>query len=351
MYRDLRKIYFGITALGLLLIFGVIGFEFIEHYSFVEAFYMTVISISTVGFGEVRPLSDAGRLFTVFLILVSFGIFAYVLTAVTQFMLDGAFREYLKYRKVNRKIEKLYNHTIVCGFGRNGKQAVIELISHDEPVLVVEKEENILNEDINEHLIKHPLFSYIAGDATQDEIMERARVKYAKALITTLPDDANNLFVVLTARELNPELTIVARASDDHSDVKLKRAGADNVIMPDKVGGSRMAKLVVEPDVVEFLETLLLRSEANHVNLVEIDCRELKACYINKTIQDLHVRSKSGANLIGIKKADNTYDFNPAPHTKLDSRFKIFALGTPEQIQRLKNLLMNEEPDFTFSPD
>jgi len=351
IYRDLRKIYFGLSALFILIIFGVIGFEFLEQYSFIEAFYMTIISISTVGFGEIRPLSDMGRLFTVFLIVFSFGIFAYVLTAVTQFLLDGAFREYLKYRKVNKKIIKLNNHTIVCGFGRNGKQAAIELISHDEAVLVIEKDKGLFDDEINENLIKHPLFSYIIGDSTQDEIMEKARTKHAKALITTLPDDANNLFVVLTARELNPKLTIVARASDDHSDVKLKRAGANNVIMPDKVGGSRMAKLVVEPDIVEFLESLLLRSGSNHVNMVEMDCKSLKPYYINKTIQDLHVRSKSGANLIGIKKDDNIYDFNPAPDTILDPRYKIFALGSQEQIQRLKNLLMSDDEDFTYSPD
>jgi voltage-gated potassium channel len=264
-------------------------------------------------------------------------------------MLDGQFRNYLKYRKVNNKIEKLEKHTIICGFGRNGRQAAIELISHDEAVLIIEKNTDVFDDNSFSSLVNHPLFSYVTGDATQDDTLEKAKISKAKALITALPDDANNLFVVLTAREMNPKLTIVARASDDHSDVKLKRAGANNVIMPDKVGGSRMAKLVVEPDLIEFVENLMIRSVGSDVNLIEIDCHELKACFLNKSIAELHVRSRSGANLLGIKKEDNTYDLNPAPDTILNSNHKIFALGTPEQILKLKQILIQGINDNNYS--
>ncbi|MCK5538127.1 MAG: potassium channel protein [Bacteroidales bacterium] len=348
MYRDLRKLYYGLSSLIALLGIGTSGYMLLEKYTFLEALFMTVISVSTVGFEEVHPLSNYGMIFTIFLIFISFGIFAYVITSLTQFLLDGEFQNYLKNRKVNQKIQKLNNHTIICGFGRNGKQAAIELISHDETVLIIEKSQETFDNSALEHLIVHPLFTYIIGDATHDEILEKAKIFDANALITTLPDDANNLFVVLTARVMNPKLTIVARASDDHSDIKLKRAGADNVIMPDKVGGSRMAKLVVEPDLIEFIENLMVRSTGSNVNLIEIDCKELKACFINKSIRELHVRSRSGANLLGIKREDNTYDLNPAPDTVLNSNYKVFALGTPEQIVKLKQIFIENNSDNKF---
>jgi voltage-gated potassium channel len=338
MYKDIRKIYFAFFALSSVLMGGILGYMLIENYSFLEALFMTVITMATVGYREVYPLSDAGMIFTVMLIISSFGIFAYGLTSFTQFILDGDFRIYLNDRKVIKKIEKLKKHTIICGFGRNGRQAAIELIGHKEQVLIIEKNQDIFYEPNYAYLLNSQYFVYVIGDATQDEIMQKARIQEAKALITTLPDDANNLFVVLTARTMNQSLNIVARASDDNSDAKLKRGGANHVIMPDKVGGSRMAKLVVEPDLIEFIENLMIRSVLAEVNLVEINCNELKACFINKSIQELHIRSRTGANLLGLKKDDNSYNLNPSPDTLLNSSYKLFVLGTNEQIDKLKQL-------------
>lgn len=324
----------GLVLLGIVVMVGITGFIYIENYSFVEAFFMTVITLSTVGFREVKTLSPDGMVFTSVLIVTSFGLFAYVISTITRYILDGGFRDYYKIHLVNKRLAKISNHVIVCGYGRNGKQAVEELLQHDEKVVIIETQEGLLQE-IHQ---SNPDLIYVNGDATHDETLERAKIEQAKALITTLPSDANNLFVVLSARQLNPALRIISRASEDQSDVKIKRAGADNVIMSDKIGGARMAKLVAQPDIIEFLETLLLRSQEG-VNLVEIFCKDISSCFINKTIAELDIRRISGANLIGLKDGDGNFVFNPSAHHVIKPDDKLFALGTPEQIKKLKRVL------------
>jgi len=179
---------------------------------------------------------------------------------------------------------------------------------------------------------------YIEGDATNDEILEAAKLESARALIATLPNDAENLYIVLTARQLNPDLVIISRASDDHSVEKLKRAGATNVIMPDKIGGQRMAKLVAEPDLVEFIEYLMLQSHKD-VSLEEISCENLAVCFANKSIKELDIRKVSGANIIGLKKPDKSFIVNPSPEIRLSQGDQLFVLGKQEEIESLKSLI------------
>jgi voltage-gated potassium channel len=232
---------------------------------------------------------------------------------------------------VNKRIKRFDQHVIVSGYGRNGKQSTAELLSHEEKVIVIERDEQLIDQQVdgnNSNLV------YLYGDATNEEMPNNAKVNPARALITTLPSDADNLFVVLTARGLNPGMTIISRASEDRSDIKLKRAGATNVIMPDKVGGIRMAKLVSHPDIIEFVESILLRT-GNAVSLEEIACKDMRSCFINKTIGELNIRKISGANLIGMKTKKGDYIFNPSPDITLKSSDKLFALGTPIQIKRL----------------
>lgn len=179
---------------------------------------------------------------------------------------------------------------------------------------------------------------YILGDATQENVLQEARLEQAKAVVTTLPNDADNLFLVLTARQINPELKIISRASDDNSDIKLKRAGATNVIMSDKIGGQRMAKLVTQTDVVEFIEYIMLQKKQD-VSLEEISCKNLASCFSGKSIRELDIRNVSGANVIGLKRPDNTYIINPDPEVELTDRDQLFILGTPDQISRLKKII------------
>jgi voltage-gated potassium channel len=309
----------------------------IEGFTFTEAFFMTVITIATVGFREVHPLSSVGMYFTAFLIIFSFGIFAYAITTFTRYIVDGALEHYYKSRKVRNKILKLKDHVIICGFGRNGKQAVQELLDHNVPIVIIERKEEAMD-----RILEYPDLLYIHGDATRDEVLETCRIDRAKALITTLPVDADNLFVVLTARELNPNLTIISRASDERSDAKLKRAGATSVIMPDRIGGQRMAKLVAQPDVVEFLDFLMLQSSEN-VALQEISCTDLNACFDGKSIRELDIRNETGANILGLKHTDKSFIINPLPEVILSSTDKLFVLGTKSQIVRLKKILVEGE--------
>lgn len=303
----------------------------IEGYSFVDALYMTVITVSTVGFGEVTVLSEAGRLFTVFLILLSFGTFAYAGSAITRYVLDGEFRTYFKYNKLNKQVSKLNNHTLICGYGRNGKQAARKLTAYKQPFLIIENDPEELENIIFDGYL------YVEGDATQDKTLEAAGIDRAKSMITTLPKDADNLFVVLSAHQLNPNLTIISRASSESSTPKLKTAGASNVIMPDKVGGAHMASLVITPDVVEFLDNISVEGSAS-INLEEISVNEIPTQYKFKSLMDIDLRRATGCTVIGYKTTDGEYVINPGAETELLPNSKLFVLGRPDQIQKLNKL-------------
>ncbi len=332
-----NKIFIGIFIFVFYLIVGVIVYMKIEGYSFLEAIYMVIITISTVGYKEVKPLSDTGIVFTIFFIIVNFLIVGFVLQNLISYLFYDNFFKRLKLRMMDRRLNKLHNHIIICGYGRNGKRAFSELMANNEQVVVIEKNEALVEEVENDY--KNAVF--IKGDATKEEVLLKAGVKRARSLITTLPTDAHNVFIVLISKYLNPSILVVSRASDEHSDIQLRRAGADYVILPDMVGGVRMAKLVLEPDVIEFLEYLMIKTNED-VNLVEIKCSELHSEYINATLEDLDVRRKTGANVIGMKMPDGKYIFNPAPSQIITSQTKLFVLGTPEQIENFKKLLVKK---------
>lgn len=335
--KSLKHAYFTLGLLIAVLFVGSIGYSLLG-YTTSEAIYQTIITIATVGFEEVHPLDNRGMWFTSFLVIVSIGIFAYAVTTFTRYIVEGVFRNSYKDTKVKRKIDKLSDHVIICGYGRNGKQAAIELQEHQVPIVVIEQDA-----DVVQSLRSTPGALYIEGDAADEEVLAMANLKEARALITTLPQDADNLFVVLTAKELNPSVKIIARASLENSDVKLKRAGATNVIMPDKIGGQRMAKLVAQPDIVEFIDFLLLQS-IDSVVLEEISCKNLAACFAGKSIFELDIRNTSGANIIGLKRQDLSYLINPTPETTLSSTDQLFALGTKAQIDHLRKTISTEGP-------
>jgi voltage-gated potassium channel len=336
MFKTLKVYYRFFIPLAVLLalwIVGTIGYVLIDNYTWFDAFYMTIITVATVGYGEVEPLSVAGKLFTAFLIITSFGTFAYAVSSITKFVFDGEFNDFFKNRKLNATIEKLRDHVIICGYGRNGRQAAQVLKKHHKRFVVIENNSK-LNESIT-HQFKELV---LTGDATQDEILLKAGIMHAKAIITTLPVDAHNLFIVLTARNLNKNLTIISRASEDNSDAKLKIAGANNVIMPDKVGGAHMASLVMKPDVMEFIDHITAEGGEN-ISLEEISFERIPEALKNKTLKDLEIRNRSGANIIGYKTAMGEYIVNPSADTRIIPQSKLFVLGTPEQITALKAIL------------
>jgi len=322
--------------LGFVMGIGVVGFILIEEMNLTQAVYMTIITIATVGFKEVHPLSDLGMWFTSFLIVISFGIFVYAVTSMSRFIIDGVIGNYYWDRKVRKKVKKLNNHVIICGYGRNGSQAALDLKIHKIPFIVIES-----NAAIIESLRDSDEFLYIEGDATEDEVLHHAGIKNARAMITTLPADADNLYVVLTAKTINGNLKIISRASNENSDVKLKRAGASNVIMPDMVGGQQMAKLVTQPDIVEFLDYMMLQ-EPGSVFLEELNLESLANCFEGKEIRELWHRNESGANIVGLRRPDRSYIINPANDVKISCKDQLFVLGTVDQIEILKKLLVTE---------
>ena len=314
-----------------ILLLGVVGYMILSHYSFVDALYMTVITITTVGFGEVKPFTPEEKIFTVFLILTSITVFGYAVSIFSEYLVSGKLFEQFKHKKVEKKIKSLKGHTIVCGYGRNGRQAILKLNNYNTKLVVVEKDKEIVTEVDATFLLN------IQGDATLDETLLRAGIKNAANLITALPSDADNLFVVLTANQLNSNCKIISRASNESSYSKLKIAGASNVIMPDKLGGDHMASLVVTPDVIEFVDRLTIEGEAS-ANLEEIAVNDLPKKYINKTILDLDLRRETGCTVIGIRNPDRDYIINPEAETKLTIGSSLIVLGRPEQIVKLREL-------------
>jgi voltage-gated potassium channel len=325
------KLYFAGGLILLVISIGVSGYYFIEHYPLLDAFFMTIITLATVGYEEVYKLSDAGKIFTSFLIIFSIGTFAYAISVLTKYIIEGEFQTYFKHYRVNKEIQKLQHHVIVCGYGRNGRQACEQLRAGNEAFIVVESRPDVISTLRDEGSLL-----YLEGNATNDEVLIDAGLARAKALITTLPDDADNVFVVLTAREKNPGLKIISRASNDGSETKLKRAGADNVIMPDKIGGTHMAALVTKPDVLELLDHITGRI---NIKLEEISFNTLPEKYKDKSIRELEVRNRTGANIIGLKTASGEYIINPSPDTPMLPDAKLFVLGTAEQVEQFKKFL------------
>lgn len=313
---------------------GTIGFLILDpRYNFTDALYMTITTIGTVGFREVQEPSVGTQYFIIFLIVTGFGTFAYTISSITSVILSDEFRNTYRTKSIMNSINKISGHVIICGYGRNGRQAAQILKKHDRRFVVIEQKKDVTDELTHKH--SHLV---LTGDATQDEVLESAGIARAAALISTLPVDADNLFIVLSARSLNPKLTIISRASDDNSDKKLKKAGADNVIMPDKIGGAHMASLVLKPDVIEFLDHITGQGGPD-INLEEITFENLPEHLRNKTIRDLEIRNKSGANIVGFKTANGDFVINPSADTQLIPEGKLFVLGTPEQIAALKSLL------------
>ena len=328
LYRS--KIYTAILMLALLLCIGVFGYRFISGYEWLDAVYMTVITVTTVGFAEVIPLDPQSKIFTIFLILTSVVIVGYAISIITDYILNRNNFEDIKQRKMQKKIDAMTNHIIICGYGRNGKQAAKKLLAYNKPFVIIERNKEVIEKFEDEAIL------FVLGNANEDEILFTAGIKKASTLICALPNDADNLFVVLSARQINKNLKIISRASEETSYNKLKLAGADNVILPDRIGGDHMASLVVIPDLVEFIDNLGIIGERN-INIEEVKVELLYNAQQAKTIRDLDLRKKSGCTVIGFKDAKGEYIVNPEADTKLVPGSKIIVLGRPEQIMRLNS--------------
>ena len=330
-FKLFSRVLYSFILLFLIICVGTFGFMLFEGWDLLDAFYQTIITVSTVGFGEVHDLSNEGKLFTAFLIITSFGTFAYAITSITSYVVSGDYRNYFKEYKFMKEIKDLKGHVIICGYGRVGSKALETLQEHSHQILVLEQDEKII-----EYFRNKTDVNCLKGDATHDDLLLKSGIENALALITTLPSDADNLFVVLTARELNKNLRIISRASNSSSVKKLKIAGANNVIMPDTVGGSHMAQLVATPDVMEFLDEISVQGE-NEINLESIDFKDVPEDCQYKSIKDLKEQFPV-CNIIGFKGADGEYVINPSDDTGIVPNSKLFVLGNPDQIKKLNRI-------------
>ena len=340
---NVNRLILAVVLTVLSLILGMAGFIYIEHYGVLDAFYMTVTTVATVGFGEIHPFSEAGRLFVSFYILYNLVVVAYLVSVMSSFIFDGELRKIYKMIKTDQEIKRFSGHVIVCGFGRNGRRAYQELRANGARVVVIEVDQVLMKsitdgqtgEDYDGDGVPGGGIPTIFGDATTDLVLQQAGVERASALITALPKDADNVFVALSARALNPHMKIIARASFKTSESKLISAGADSVVMPDEIGGSHMAKLVVRPEVIRFLD-LISGLSADKLRLEEMSYEQLRREVHGRSIRELDVRSITGATIIGLRQASGTLLVSPPVSYVLAPGDVLLVLGSEEQIENFE---------------
>ena len=324
MNKKLENLVIAIALFAFSIILGVTGFMIIEHFNFVDSFYMSIITIGTVGFTEVHELSGGGRIFTALYILLNLGIFAYVISVFTSYIFEGKLKSIFRSIMEEKELNKLKDHVIVCGFGRNGSRACDELIASRKDFVVIEK-----NLEVRQHPSTNPKFKMIIGDATSDDNLKLAGIERAKVIIITTPSDAANVFIALTARALNSTIHIIARASEKETEGKLIRAGANKVIMPDILGGMFMAQLITKPIVIEFLDLLTgISNQHEGYHLEEISYHDLKPEYRDKTLKQLNATELTGSTIIGMKDNKRGLIPGPSPETFIGPNDYLIVLGS-----------------------
>ena len=323
-----RKVVWSVVFLMITSILGTIGFRLIEGYQWLDAAYMTVITMSTVGFGTLGELTSGGKIFSIFLIIISAGIFIYAITTLSTFVIEGEFQHFFKRYQVDKQIARLENHIIICGLGRNGREVARELMAQEVKFLIVEDNAEV----IDDFLELFPDTLILQGDATHDEVLENANIDKANGLVTALSTDAENVFITLTAREKNPRIKIVARASQESSVSKLRRAGANEVIIPNLLGGRKMANVITRPALVEFLEMVSGDSRVNKLHLEVVPCKDHPRL-VGKTLAELNLRSRTGVLVLGRKSGNLPVELNPSAHKQLDENDRLFIIGNNEQLE------------------
>ena len=315
---------------------GTFGYVIIEGFSWFDAYYMAVITLASVGFAEIHPLSNAGRLFTTFYILLNVGFFAYAISTITSIFAEGGFNKLLNEFRMSRSIEALKEHTIVCGFGRHATEVAQELAKQGMPFVVIEnKREKV------EQLQTQANFLFVEGDATDDKILEEAGIRRASALVVTLPSDADNLFVTMSARQANPKLRIIARASNSSDEIKIRRAGADHTVVPEQIGGFYMATLVNKPDLVEFFN-LISNMGPSNVVFEEVAANKLRPEFQGKPISECGFNQAVRVSLVAVRYPSGQYELNPPATAVLHPDWHIVVLGNPGQMQYFReNALTN----------
>jgi voltage-gated potassium channel len=327
------SIVMGSFFIFLVILFGTSGYMALEGWSFIESVYMVIITLSTVGFMEVRPLSDISRVMTMLVIFGGVGAFFYLGGSLAQMFVEGKFQNILGRRRVHKIIDELDGHYIVCGYGRIGRVVAQGIKKEGYDVVAIERNPKAL-----EQLEKHKML-FIAGDATMDEVLLSAGLKKAKCLITALAEDAANVFVTLTSRQLNPDITIVARTDTESHVSRLKQAGAERVFMPYSIGGMRLVQSVLRPTATSLMD-LAIRGDIN-LQMEELPVSE-RSELVGKMVKDSGIRPRFDILIVGIKKPSGDMVFNPGPATVIGAGDLFIALGKPENLQKLQKV---SDPD------
>lgn len=339
MQAYLKKFFLSIFLILAVLFLGTSGYMIIEGWRFLDAFYMTVITLTTVGYREVGALTDAGRIFTIFLIFSGIGVVLYTLQSIFEYIIGGNLGDAFKEKQIEKKISTLKNHFIVCGCGRVGRQVCEEFESEGIPFVVT---------DQNQEKIKFAQkkgWLYLVGDATSEDFLEKAGVRRARGLLTVVDEDQDNVFITLTARSMNPNLFIISRASNDENVTKLYKAGADRVAVPYKIGGFHMAAMAMRPAVVDFLDTVI--SAKNRDLLIE-DIKVNSDFYNGKSIGETLPLKTLGIAILAVNRKNGESIVSPDSDFVLEVGDRLIAMGESKKIEELKKRLEGKKIKIIF---
>ncbi|MCJ7538233.1 MAG: potassium channel protein [Desulfobacterales bacterium] len=329
--KSIRHLKLCILLLILVILLGVSGYMTIEKWDFLDALYMSVTTLTTVGYGEVHELSNLGRLFTISFIIIGVVYFLYIAGAVVQFMVEGQIRTILGRRSLDKKIDRLKNHYIVCGYGRIGKTLCTMLKRKAVDLVVIEKSQDLIPVMVEDKTI------YISGDAGDETNLIKAGIQHAKGLIAVLATDTDNVFLVLTARQLNPDLYIMANASRNESKPKLLAAGANRVELPYDMGAVSMAQRIIRPTVTNFLN-LAFAQKRKDIQMEEIPVSP-SSKLVNVMLKDSGIRQQFNLIIIAVKKSDDSMLFNPSFEAVIESGDTVIAVGQEENLKKLEKIL------------
>jgi voltage-gated potassium channel len=325
-----KKLRIAIGMLFTTLMIGATGYHFLEGFSFFESLYLTVVTLSTVGYGDYYARSTGGMVFTIFLIIVGVGTMFYTVSLIAETIVEGRLRAIMGKGKLKRIIKRMKNHYIICGCGRIGLLICRELAAEKVPFVVIERNPEVIQKIEDEGFICYH------GDSTSDKSLIESGIKHAKGIVCVLPTDAENLYVILTAKELNPDLFVLSRSEEEQSEHRLLRAGANRVISPYKLGGTRMAMAILRPAMLDFIE-ITARRQSLELRMAEVPVGD-GSVVIGKTLEESEIRQNYGLIIVAVKKDSGKMVFNPAASYAIERGDILIALGEDDNVMRFSKV-------------